>query len=154
MIIKSTSLTVFLVIFLFLGGCMEKTEETIAINEPTNWKESSLFESESFTMIGEEGRMGFIYDDSEVTRFYPNKTQKYMWHFWGEDEEFDGELKIVGTHETEEQVTILESDSVGGANHGAERHLPSNFSLPTSGMWKLDAYFDNDLFGSIYVRVH
>ena len=43
-----------------------------------NWNESHLFKSGSYTMIGEEGRLGFIYDDSEVVKFYPNKTQKYM----------------------------------------------------------------------------
>ncbi|WP_257009368.1 hypothetical protein [Bacillus sp. 7884-1] len=43
-------------------------------------------------MIGEKERLGFIYDHSEVLIFYPNKTQKYMWHFWGEDKELEGKL--------------------------------------------------------------
>lgn len=44
---------------------------------PVNkWKESPIFESGSYTMIGEEGHLDFIYDDSENLRFFPNKTQK------------------------------------------------------------------------------
>ncbi|CAG9622261.1 hypothetical protein BACCIP111883_03052 [Sutcliffiella rhizosphaerae] len=29
-------------------------------------------------MIGEKEQIGFIYDDNEVSRFYPNTEQKYM----------------------------------------------------------------------------
>jgi len=136
---------------LLLVGC-SNTKQTI---KEENWKESSLFESDGYTMIGEKERLGFIYDDSEVLRFYPNKTQKYMWHFWGEDQEFNGKLKVVATHENDnEQITVLKDIVVGDAHNGADRHTPSNMSLPKSGMWKLDAYFGDKLFGSVYVKVH
>jgi hypothetical protein len=79
---------------LLLVGCSNAKQTT----KEENWKESSLFESGSYTMIGEKERLGFIYDDSEVLKFYPNKTQKYMWHFWGEEQEFNGKLKVVATH--------------------------------------------------------
>jgi hypothetical protein len=120
-----------------------------------SWEESSLFTSGIYTMIGEKGRLGFIFDNSEVTRFYPNKTQKYMWHFWGEEQEFKGKLSVVATHENDPaQITVLEGIDVGGAMNGADRHIPSLMSLPKSGMWKLDAYFGNKLFGTIFVRVY
>jgi hypothetical protein len=58
-----------LVVFGFiLIGCSNETE--------INWKESALFESGGYSMIGDKGQIGFIYDDEEVTRFYPNKEQK------------------------------------------------------------------------------
>ncbi|MGG0670807.1 hypothetical protein ABE073_20020, partial [Lederbergia citrisecunda] len=55
---------------LVIAGCNDEEpikEEVIQ----HNWNESPLFKSGSYTMIGEEGRLGFIYDDSVVVRFYP-----------------------------------------------------------------------------------
>ena len=40
-----------------------------------------------------------------------------------------------------------------GPNSGADNHAPTNMTFPTSGMWKLDAYIDGKLFGSVYVKV-
>ena len=99
--------------------------------------------------------MGFIYDDTEVTKFYPNKEQKYMWHFWGSDDEFKGELKVIASHkESGAQFTILENLPLGGPNNGADQHAPSYMSLPKDGLWKLDAYIGEKLFGSVFVTVH
>ena len=125
-----------------------------AENTEQYWNESALFESGSYTMIGEEGRLGFIYDDEEVVRFYPDKVQKYMWHFWGDENEFEGNLKVIGTHENDAAPLTVFEGGLGGANNGADRHAPSNMSLPASGMWKLDAYIGESLFGTVYVKVH
>ncbi|MFF2797897.1 hypothetical protein [Lysinibacillus xylanilyticus] len=40
-----------------------------------------------------------------------------------------------------------------GPNSGADNHAPTNMTFPTSGMWKLDAYIDGKLIGSVYVKV-
>ncbi|WP_010194794.1 hypothetical protein [Bacillus sp. m3-13] len=63
-------LSLFVVFSSILLGCSKQTN--------TDWKESALFESGDYTMIGEQGRIGFIFDDSENNKFYPNKEQKYM----------------------------------------------------------------------------
>ncbi|MFE4523712.1 hypothetical protein ACFRCQ_16625 [Cytobacillus firmus] len=159
MLKKSFVSIISIIVILTTVGCTNKNKETITTNVENNnlaqkWNQSPLFKSGNYTMIGEKGRLGFIYDDSEVVRFYPNKTQKYMWHFWGEDQEFNGKLKVVAIHENnEEQITVVEG-GLGGDNNGADRHAPSNMSLPKSGMWKLDAYIGDKLFGSVYVKVH
>ena len=154
--LKKRILLIFAVILsLAIAGCKE--EESIGKNEEViknNWNESSLFESGGYTMIGEEGRLGIIYDDSEEVRFHPNKEQKYMWHFWGEEKELEGELKVVATQENEDEEILVTSGVLGGANNGADKHAPSNMSLPKSGIWKLDAYIGESLFGSVYVKVH
>ncbi|MEY2196994.1 hypothetical protein AB7942_30495 [Neobacillus sp. BF23-41] len=161
---KKTLVLILLIIFpLTTVGCTKVTndiDETVNKNQhkrnrALNWNESSLFKAGNYTLIGEKGRLGFIYDDSEVLRFYPNKTQKYMWHFWGEDKEFEGKLKVVATHENDsEQITVLEGVDLSGPNNGADRHTPSNMSLPKSGMWKLDAYIGDTLFGTVFIKVH
>lgn len=122
-----------------------------------NWSESPLFKSDNYTMIGEEGRLGFVYDDSEPVRFYPTKTQKYMWHFWGNDDELIGDFKVLGTQEnSDEEILIVPKQYVNtlSPHNGANQHIPTNMTLPTSGMWKLDAYFEDRLVGSVYVKVH
>jgi hypothetical protein len=119
------------------------------------WEESSIFESGNYQMIGVEDKLGFIYDDSEVTRFYPEKENKYMWHLWGDPEKLKGNLKVTATHsKSDEEVTVIESLSLGGAHNGADAHTPSMMSLPKSGMWKLDAYVDDQLHGSVFVKVY
>ena len=51
----------------------------VACNQD-NWKESSTFESGSYTMIGKKDKIGFIYDNSIDIRFFPEEENKYMWH--------------------------------------------------------------------------
>ncbi|MFC7063409.1 hypothetical protein [Halobacillus seohaensis] len=136
---------ILVVLAVFLVGCSEE-----------EWKESELFESGSFTMLGEEGQLGFIYDGEEVTKFYPDKEQKYMWHFWGNEEALDGQLKVVGTHNVSgSNVDALDNQPLIVKEHnGADASVPTIMSLPKSGMWKLDAYINDTLHGSVYVQVH
>jgi hypothetical protein len=158
------NIIVFFIIFsLSIVGCTNvsnKYDQTAnnnieVNNQAQNWHESALFESGVYTMIGQKGLVGLIYDDSEVVRFYPNKIQKYMWHFWGKDQVFDGKLKVVATHENDiEQITVLDGLDIGGPNNGADRHVPSSMSLPKSGMWKLDVYIGDKLFGNVFVKVY
>ena len=152
---KSLFLIFITIISLVITGCNdeEPLKEEVIQN---NWKESPLFESGGYKMIGEEGRLGFIYDDSEVVRFYPDKVQKYMWHFWGKEDELIGDFEVLGTHEnSNEEIIIVPKgeNSFLSPNNGADNHNPTNMMLPKSGMWKLDAYIGDRLFGSVYVKV-
>lgn len=140
-----------MILSLTLTGC--GAEEPKPDN--TEWKVSPLFKSDGNTMIGQEGRVGFIYDDLEVSRFYPNKQQKYMWHFWGTPEELKGPLKVIGiSKEREAHVIVFEADAVGGPNNGADAHSPSMMSLPSEGLWRLEVYIGEKLFGNVIVEVH
>lgn len=122
------------------------------------WEESPLFESGSYTIIGEEGRAGFIYDNSEVFRFYPNKINKYMWHFWGSKENLTGTFQVIGTHEDSgEKVIVVSPDlrqTFMSPNNGADQHIPANMALPKVGMWKLEAFFDDQEVSTVFVEVH
>ncbi|MEK4699364.1 hypothetical protein MKX47_07170 [Solibacillus sp. FSL R7-0668] len=138
------------ILLLGISGCDDAVDDKNEI-----WEQSPVFESGGYTMIGEEGRLGFIYDESEVMKFYPNKTQKYMWHFWGDEQELDGKFTVMATNQDDgEQVPLLTVDHLSGPNNGADRHIPSHLTLPKEGMWKLDAYIEEKLFGTIYVEVH
>ncbi|WP_214783096.1 hypothetical protein [Bacillus sp. ISL-45] len=56
--------------------------------------------------------------------------------------------------ESGEQIAILEGHSLAGPYNGADRHVPSNMSLPKEGIWKLDAYIGDKLFGTIFIKVY
>lgn len=137
----------------------ENQQENLVLTKTneSKWQESPLFGSGSYTMIGEEGKAGFIYDDSEVVRFYENESQKYMWHFWGSQTELTGPFKVVGTHEnsSEDIVVVPEGDvSIPNPNSGADHHVPTLMSLPEKGMWKLEALINDKVMGTVYVEVH
>ena len=61
-------------------------------------------------MIGEEGKVGLLVGagkKGEVvgTPIRANEVNKYMWHFWGEEETIKGDFKVVGTNEDGERVS-------------------------------------------------
>lgn len=158
---KLSMFVVVLGFFFTMAACDDHTvdktvtEQDEVVNAAEDWVESPLFKVNDYQMIGEEGRLGFIYDNTEETKFYPDKTQKYMWHFWGNEDEFNGELKVIAFHEESgEQITILEGRPLAGPNNGADHHVPSNMSLPNKGLWKLEAYIGDKLFGTVFVKVY
>ena len=141
-------------LFILLTGCSD--EENAGAKQVVQ-KESELavsdtFTSGSYTMIGEKGKLGFIYDDA--TTFEAGEPNKYMWHFWGEESELDGPFKVIGhNQETNEEIVAFESSELGGPNNGADAHTPSSMQLPSKGIWELDAYVDDELFGTVVVEV-
>lgn len=144
------------ILSLVIAGCNDEEEIKEEVIQH-NWNESSLFESDGVPMIGEEGRLGFLYEDNEGLRFYPNKVQKYMWHLWGNEDELIGDFKVLGTHENSDEEIIIvpkRGNTFPSPNNGADQHFPTNMELPKSGMWKLDAYIGDEIFGSVYVKVH
>lgn len=156
--LKRILLLTLLLFLIVIGGCHEK-ESPKAISKVNKnvetsykWEKSNVFESNGYEMLGKKDKIGIIYSKESI--FEVNKPKKYMWHFWGKEDEFSGELKVIATHEQEKQeIILLEGRPLAGSNNGATQHVPSNFSLPKKGMWKLDAYIGDKLFGSIIVEV-
>ncbi|WP_144028245.1 DUF4871 domain-containing protein [Paenibacillus ferrarius] len=158
----------YLVLLIFLIGC-SKTDSNVVIKESPNvldenWKVSSMFKTDDYMLIGEQRKIGFIYNDSEVVRLYPGKKQKYMWHFWADTPEetqklFGEKVKIIGvSKQTGEKVTVFEG-GIGIPNTAIKDNekvgkMPTTMSLPSKGLWRLEAYIDEKLFGSVVVEVH
>ncbi|KRF02265.1 hypothetical protein ASG89_24755 [Paenibacillus sp. Soil766] len=159
---------VYIIVLILLIGC-SKTESNVVINESPNvrnesWQVSSIFKYDDYMMIGEQGKIGFIYDDKDVTRFYPGKKQKYMWHFWAETPEetrnlFGKRVKIIGVSKQTGQKADVFDGGIGIPNTAIEDNdkvgrMPSMMSLPSKGLWRLEAFVDEKLFGSVVVEVH
>ncbi|MFA9560140.1 hypothetical protein ACERII_22755 [Evansella sp. AB-rgal1] len=86
-----------------------------------------------------------------------------MWHLWGEREEVEGTLRVVGMNEKGEEHKVLigtsgnkvwEYQNLGiNPHNGADIHIPSHMGFPTAGLWKLNVYIGDEIFGEIIVNV-
>lgn len=123
----------------------------IVIDVPdSSWEPSPNFVSGSYAMSGVEGRLGFIYPD-----LIAGKPNKYMWHFWGRDEELTGDLVITAVKQNSSE--IIDVFKVAGLRpsplNGADAAIPTSMSLPSPGLWRIMVSIDSQLFGSVIVEV-
>ncbi|MGE7689565.1 hypothetical protein ACQKMI_10155 [Lysinibacillus sp. NPDC097214] len=103
-------------------------------------------------MIGEPQLVGFT--QSKEEKIIASKPGKYGRRFWGEFIKTGDKLSVKGTHQlTHKEFELVTDAKLLGPNSGADNHAPINMTFPKSCMWKLDAYIDGKLFGSIYVKV-
>ncbi|MCA0757174.1 DUF4871 domain-containing protein [Paenibacillus sp. N4] len=123
-----------------------------------DWALSPLFETQGkdadgntiITMLrGIENKLGMI--DSPLIVGTP---QKVLWHFWGDQDVLEGNLRIEGTSaETGDTVVLFETRLTKGASvRGSTTSAPSSIRLTELGLWKLDVYINDDLFGSVIVE--
>lgn len=103
-------------------------------------------------MQGIEGKIGILGPE-----FVANQANKHMWHLWGSKADLDGKFKVDAINiKSGEKINPFIIDipiSLGGPNNGADAHLPSSMKLPKPGIWQLNAYIDEKLFGIINVEV-
>lgn len=128
----------------------DKIYGDIVVDVPdSSWEPSPSFKSGVYDMTGVEGRLGFINPG-----FIADQPNKYMWHFWGRDEELTGDLLITAVkRNTTEIIDVFETTLRPGKHNGADAAVPTSMSLPTPGLWRILASIDGQLFGSVVVEV-
>ncbi|RHW41573.1 hypothetical protein D1B31_07600 [Neobacillus notoginsengisoli] len=173
---KKSLVLLSLLIMLTLTGCIEKNIEDVTANaknspteteEPKSWNLSSEFKSsEGDYLLGEEGKAGLIGPE-----FKAGKIDKWLWHFWGDEKTIEGgNFKVVAIHkETGEKEKAL-VENAGTSNEqkvweygklayspngvrGSDSSMPSNMSLSTPGVWRLEIFIGENYFGAIVVDV-
>jgi len=132
---------------LFLDG--QPYGDAVIEVQDGGWAISSTFRSDRSELTGTEGKIGFIGGD-----FIAGQGNKYLWHFWGSDEELTGNLQIYGVQQQSLQMiplftVVLQPSPL----NGADASLPSGFALPSPGIWKLVAVIDGKWFGNVVVDV-
>ncbi|WP_052350456.1 DUF4871 domain-containing protein [Paenibacillus gorillae] len=124
----------------FYGDTVLKATEPV-------WEESQAFVSGTYTVRGIPGRLG-VMDQP----FVAGQANKYMWWLWGEESELQGEFKAVAAKEGGTGLIELFSlSNTGVASDYADRYFPSSLMLPEAGRWRIMAYVDGKLLGSIMV---
>ncbi len=149
---------------LILTGCSDTATDPNPQNSVTaendTWEESPVFELTATDSNNQKitnkfrGKKGHIAFTNGA--FVVGKPHKYMWLFWGNADELVGKkVRIVAeSKNTGTKIDIpLLYDHLGGENWGATAHLPTNISLPSEGLWRLNVFIDDKLFGQIIVQV-
>ncbi|QGQ99393.1 hypothetical protein EHS13_33295 [Paenibacillus psychroresistens] len=138
---------IFAVLFI-VTGC-ENDKEAI------NWVISQSFKAGDLTLYGIKDKVGLIkMNGNEEKLFIANTGGLYYVYFWGNGKELKGKYKLLATNkETGEQIKLYEwpieaiKDSTG-----ADASSGGKYSLPQSGLWKLDFYIADEFFDTIIVN--
>jgi hypothetical protein len=159
-----------LMVLLSSAACTKEAKQTknenhneVKVRHNNEWEESAALIKEVVVTddgktgdfvfhIGDNGKLGI----AEYGPFIEGETQKYMWYFWGDQETLTKPVKIIGiSKETGKKITILQSEvsNMLSPLSGADHSMPSLIMLPNSGLWKLEVYFGEELFGNIVVNV-
>jgi hypothetical protein len=124
------------------------------INEPS-WDLTPEFTSGAYTMRGVEKKVGFI-----DAGFIAGRNQKYMWHFWGNDDLLNGPFEVKAVKQgTDKMIDVYSSNRISSANalagelNGADRHVVTSMKLPEAGRWRLLPYVKGRLLDTIVVEV-
>ncbi|PWV99738.1 uncharacterized protein DUF4871 [Paenibacillus cellulosilyticus] len=126
----------------------------LRIEEPS-WDVSPEFRSGAYLMRGVEQKVGFI-----DAGFTANKPQKYMWHFWGDEDLLNGPFEVKAVKQgTDKIIDVYSSNPISSANaldgelNGADRHTITTMELPEAGRWRLLPYVKGRLLDTIVVEV-
>ncbi|GAB6929232.1 hypothetical protein JCM10914A_32150 [Paenibacillus sp. JCM 10914] len=114
-----------------------------------NFQMNSRINNFPYVLNGVEGRLGLL--NAEIIS---GATNKHMWYFWGRSEDLTGEVQITavkkGSHEV---ITLFEAKTLQSQLNGSDASLHTMLLLPSSGLWRLMATVDGQLFGSVVVDV-
>ncbi|MEW9670379.1 DUF4871 domain-containing protein [Ammoniphilus sp. 3BR4] len=133
------------IFIILLAGCGSEPPPEI------DWKVSPTFQSGGQTMRGIEGHLALL-----EKPFKAGQRDEYDWHFWGSTAELAGKLTVIAVHqETSNTLTLIDRLFMVPVKpqNGADNSAHSVLSLPSSGLWRLDAYINGQMFGSVIVDV-
>jgi hypothetical protein len=119
--------------------------------ETINWERKAV-EFGDRGIIGNENKSGVIGAGMPSLN-----GQKWMWHLWGIENARNTKLTVVGFHKESETVHQILIDGwttgLGGANNGADAHIPSSVKIPESGEWAILLYTDGKLFDILVYEI-
>ncbi|WP_059172499.1 hypothetical protein [Bacillus sp. FJAT-27445] len=157
-----------------LSGCLENkdyaganTKSQPVAEDSRQWELSPEFTtSEGDLLIGEDKKVGIVGPE-----FIEGETNKWLWHFWSDEQTIEGgEFKVVATHKETGVKEKALVENAGTANvkkvwnygkldyspdgvRGSDSSRPSNMSLSKPGTWRLEVSIGSNYFGTIVVHV-
>ncbi|NRF89907.1 hypothetical protein HQN89_02490 [Paenibacillus frigoriresistens] len=128
--------------------------------ELDNAKVSPLFQSGSYQLQGEKGKIGLLSPGG----YRVNTPNKYMWHIWKQEEPLTGKkfrVEAVSVATGEKRQVLLQNNAlVGEMNwpgtapiNEADAEFPVLMRFGDPELWRLDAFIDERAVGSITVEV-
>lgn len=162
---KTKYILVAVLIVVGLSACLPSTIEQVGSESEV----SSTFsipvtfgdgKNGEYILIGEKEKLAFQIgsgsdNEIETLPIVANQPNKYMWYLWGEN--LSGKpFKVIGTNtnmDIKQEIVILDNIVLGSGLNGADASTPSSMEFPTAGIWNLNAYVDDELFGNITIKV-
>ncbi|WP_053365121.1 DUF4871 domain-containing protein [Bacillus sp. FJAT-27245] len=172
---KRVIVSLCLLSIFYLSGCIKSNKENVSVNanagpvkgDTHQWDRSPEFKSsEGDYLIGEEGKVGIVGPE-----FVAGETNKWLWHFWGDEQTIeDGDFKVVAIHKetgVKEKALVENAGTPNkkkvwnygklsyGPNgvRGSDSSKPSNMSLSKPGLWRLEVSIGDKKIGAIVVDV-
>lgn len=159
----------FIFFICLLAGCSNATDSSQKEQEKTNVEavESwSVSESHVIENGGQLHRLIGTLDKIAITNsgFEVGKEEVHTWYLWNKDKQkLIGEtLKIIGTNQEnlrkveigEGKIEDLNSDEQQWINEGFVKGIKASMpiKLESKGLWKLDAYVEGKLMGSVIIK--
>jgi hypothetical protein len=163
---KNFVLISFMTLALAFTGC--STEKTNIKAKEETWQASPTFtvpkpgpdgKDIAYGLKGIDGKLAIV--DALVIADTKNKQ---LFHFWGGTPErtellFHKQVKVIGTSQKNGKTVTAFESSIGVPNEEITKpphHYAESvgyLNLPSKGIWKLEAYIEDELFGSIIVDV-
>ncbi|MBO8156391.1 MAG: DUF4871 domain-containing protein [Bacillaceae bacterium] len=130
---------------------------------PNSWKPSSTFDLDhGQTVIGIQGQAAL----SLRQPFPVGEPTRVEWFFWGEEQELkEKTFSVIGVHENEksvEKVLIdpenelllwMNSEPIQVTGQAAVAKAESDLFFSKAGLWCLNVYVGNQLYGQIVIEV-
>jgi hypothetical protein len=84
-----------------------------------------------------------------------NKETEHIGCFWGDRKKVYQPMIVVGiSKDTGEETIVFEANEIEGFSYyGTSRALPVRMMLPSLGLWKVEIYFGEQLFGDVGINV-
>lgn len=163
----SLTIAIILLFILILPTTLSFINNNGELNSSDNWEVTSTFtvkgEDYETVLRGVEGEAAFL-DTMDLKAGQEGKTR---WFFWGEELQQVNEENfiLIGTHhETGEERILLDSngweilnleheDNSMRSQLGAQASQHAVYAIPSAGLWRLDAYIGEKLYGSVVIEV-
>jgi signal peptidase I len=132
-------------------GIMDKHDWEISPTFAITFTQGSPDANDYLPLRGEKRRLAIV-DQTIVA----GKPYQNYWFFWGTPEELAGSPEIIAVQQNNEtnRRVVFAAGGVSGPLSGAHGHIPpSNMTISTPGIWRLEAYIGGKYFGSIVVAV-
>ena len=161
---RITMMLILLSMFIVVGCTSDKAvySKTVLPDNIPNFVREGDFETINWERkaveFGDRGIIGNKNKSGVIGAGMPSLNgQKWMWHLWGIENARNTKLTVVGFHKESETVHQILIDGwttgLGGANNGADAHIPSSVKMPESGEWAILLYTDEKLFDILVYEI-
>lgn len=129
-------------LLLIVTGCF-KNESDVEV--------SPTFDNEFGEMFGIDQKLGIVGGP-----VLAGESQKWMWHFWGEDAPNQYFSAVATNLESKEEVNPVVTSEILTQRDSDEiiSNTRSQVLFPSAGMWKIETYIEDEFFEEFVVEVH